>query len=244
MIVNNGILYLSNAQGGRKMRKIFCVFITVFAITYGSAVTSFAGQWIQETSGWWYQNDDGSFPSNGWQWIDGNGDGVSESYYFDERGYLCTDTITPDGYTVNQDGAWVIDGNVQTQGNKRNESIKTDENTYIGRWNREYYGNSAGGVWSSPEREVVISKKGNGNLKIEWWMIEKNQRFLQYEFDLYPAEDGTYYIKPISGKDLQIAYDGNILEATYYYAAGDEMISYTEGGIVSGFMYEYYTRIQ
>lgn len=67
---------------------------------------------------------------------------------------------------------------------------------------------------------------------------------MQYEFDLYPAEDGTYYIKPISGKDLQIAYDGNILEATYYYAAGDEMISYTEGGIVSGFMYEYYTRIQ
>ena len=42
-------------------------------------------------------------PTNSWQWIDGNGDGVSESYYFDGNGYMLFNTTTPDGYTVNAD---------------------------------------------------------------------------------------------------------------------------------------------
>ena len=35
-----------------------------FAVSVASAVlsiTSFAGEWKQDTSGWWYQNDDGSY---------------------------------------------------------------------------------------------------------------------------------------------------------------------------------------
>ena len=41
-----------------------------FAVGVASAVlsmTSFAGEWKQDASGWWYQNDDGSFTRNGWQ---------------------------------------------------------------------------------------------------------------------------------------------------------------------------------
>lgn len=78
-------------------------------------LTSFAGEWKSDNNGWWYQNDDGSYPKNTWQWIDGNKDGISESYYFNENGYLLTNT-TKDGYTVNGDGAWTINGVVQTQG--------------------------------------------------------------------------------------------------------------------------------
>lgn len=78
--------------------------------------TAFAGQWKQEGSTWKYQNDDGSYITNNWQWIDGNGDGVSESYYFNENGYMLTNTVTPDNYTVNADGAWTVNGVVQTQG--------------------------------------------------------------------------------------------------------------------------------
>jgi len=78
-------------------------------------LTSFAGEWKSDNNGWWYQNDDGSYPKNTWQWIDGNKDGVSESYYFNENGYLLTNT-TKDGCTVNGDGAWTVNGVVQTQG--------------------------------------------------------------------------------------------------------------------------------
>lgn len=80
-------------------------------------LTSFAGEWKSDNNGWWYQNDDGSYPKNTWQQIDGNKDGISESYYFNENGYLLTNT-TKDGCTVNGDGAWTVNGVVQTQGQK------------------------------------------------------------------------------------------------------------------------------
>ena len=79
------------------------------AMAWTMTMTSFAGQWQQNTQGWWYQNDDGSYPSTGWQWIDGR------SYYFDSRGYCLMDTVTPDGYTVNASGAWTVNGVVQVQ---------------------------------------------------------------------------------------------------------------------------------
>ena len=53
--------------------------------------------------------------ASGWEWIDSNGDGVAECYYFDTRGYMLAGTTTPDGYTVNADGAWVHDDTVQTK---------------------------------------------------------------------------------------------------------------------------------
>ena len=77
---------------------------------------TFAGEWKSDEIGQWYQSDDGSYPVNTWQWIDGNRDGVSESYYFNENGYMLANTVTPDNYTVNADGAWTVNGVVQTQG--------------------------------------------------------------------------------------------------------------------------------
>lgn len=63
--------------------------------------------------GWWYQNDDGSFPKNSWKWIDGNHDGVS--------GILQVGTVIQ-GYQVNlyilriifrgNNGKWLTGGMV------------------------------------------------------------------------------------------------------------------------------------
>lgn len=74
-----------------------------------------AAAWKQDNTGWWYQEDNGSYPANTWKWIDGNNDGVAECYYFDGNGYMLTNTTTPDGYQVNASGAWVVNGVVQTQ---------------------------------------------------------------------------------------------------------------------------------
>ena len=88
-------------------KKLSTAAISVILII-GSAITSFAGQWKQEGSVWKYQNDTGSY-ATGWNWIDG------KSYFFDANGKMLANTITPDGYSVNSDGAWVVNGVVQTQ---------------------------------------------------------------------------------------------------------------------------------
>ena len=49
----------------------------------------------------------------GWQWIDGN------CYYLDSQGQnegaLYRNTTTPDGYAVDAEGRWVVNGAVQKQ---------------------------------------------------------------------------------------------------------------------------------
>lgn len=85
---------------------------TLLAAVVGSCImagSAFAGEWKADQNGWWYQKEDGSYHSGGWQWIDGR------CYYFDGAGYCLTGTTTPDGYVVDGSGAWVIDGVVQTQ---------------------------------------------------------------------------------------------------------------------------------
>lgn len=76
--------------------------------------------WQQDARGWWWKNDDGSsYPVNCWRWLDGNRDGLAECYYFGSDGYMLAGTVTPDGYSVNADGAWIeSDGTVHTMQSK------------------------------------------------------------------------------------------------------------------------------
>ena len=81
-----------------------------------------SGEWIQDSTGWWYRNSDGSYTKNNWQkigeewfffgdngymktgWIEWNG----AWYYCDAtRGNMLVNTQTPDGFTVNADGVMV-----------------------------------------------------------------------------------------------------------------------------------------
>ena len=59
--------------------------------------------WQKNETGWWYgTNATGTtWYHDGWQWIDGNKDGISECYYFAPNGYIVTNGKTPDGYDVN-----------------------------------------------------------------------------------------------------------------------------------------------
>ena len=76
------------------MKKQYAAAILAAVMTVGNIFPSFAGQW---------------------QWQDVNGDGISECYYYDDNGTMLTNTTTPDGYTVDSNGAWVVNGAVQTQ---------------------------------------------------------------------------------------------------------------------------------
>lgn len=80
--------------------------------------------WQKDGKGWWYRNADGSYPTNGWQQIDGKWfyfDSVgymvtgwiqwNENYYYctPEYGDMLTDTVVPDGSgrRVDTTGAWI-----------------------------------------------------------------------------------------------------------------------------------------
>lgn len=102
------------------------VFALAAMMTVGTATTALAAEWKLDNVGWWWQNDDGSYPVNCWEWLDGNKDGVAECYYFCADGYMLAATTTLDGYTVNADGAWDLNGAVQT---KATDAVSTSETT-------------------------------------------------------------------------------------------------------------------
>lgn len=119
---------IDTLKGEKIMRKGFIKVLTVTALlSMLASSTVFAGQWKQEGSTWKYQNDDGSYVTNNWQWIDG------KSYCFDSNGNMYANTTTPDGYTVNADGQWVIDGVVQTRNADNAPTATSDEYPLKGR---------------------------------------------------------------------------------------------------------------
>ena len=73
-----------------------------------------ADEWIETDEGRKYRYDDGSFAAGGWKWIDGDRDCVTECYYFHEDGSIAVNTKTEDGYEVDETGAWIENGEVQT----------------------------------------------------------------------------------------------------------------------------------
>ena len=140
-----------------------------------AAVPAFAGEWKQDTKGWWWQEDNGSYPVSAWKWIDGNNDGIAECYYFDQTGYVLTNTVTPDNCTVNNDGAWTVDGVVQTNlnaGNNKNLDISKYAGTYV--WKN--------GAVKIPSEKLIFTVN-DGKMTVE-------SQTMYCEFDSVPLEAG------------------------------------------------------
>lgn len=83
--------------------------------------TEIAYGWYKDANGWWYMEEDGNWHSNEWKNTNGtwsylDADGYAKTgwftvsgiwYYAGADGTLFVNTVTPDGYYVNADGAWV-----------------------------------------------------------------------------------------------------------------------------------------
>ncbi len=97
--------------------KKWTMALLIAAVTVISANTAYAAGWVLGQGGWWFatKNDGSAWLADGWYWLDGNGDNLAECYYLDENGYLLTDTVTPDGCTVNGDGAWTEKGQTRVR---------------------------------------------------------------------------------------------------------------------------------
>lgn len=80
------------------MKRKIMTLVMAAALASSISMTAIAGQWHQDTVGWYYGDEHG-YLTNQWQEIDG------KLYYFDENGYMLSDTVTPDGHRVGSDGA-------------------------------------------------------------------------------------------------------------------------------------------
>ena len=97
----------------RVLPGLLCAFMSFVFLLSGTA----QADWVKGESknAWWFDFGNGDYFKSSWQWIDGNQDGIAECYCFDENGWMYENTITPDGYTVNGNGAWTINNVVQTK---------------------------------------------------------------------------------------------------------------------------------
>lgn len=84
--------------GGKKV----LVGVLTAAMVAGSAVTALAATgWNQNTTGWWWEYQDGSYATNRWEQVNG------VWYFFDQNGYMSRGWIFDNGrwYFANSDGA-------------------------------------------------------------------------------------------------------------------------------------------
>lgn len=119
---------------GRKNFGLFCILTSFLFLFSGTA----KADWVkgEGKNAWWFDFGNGDYFKSSWQWIDGNQDGIAECYCFDENGWMYENTITPDGYTVNENGAWTVNNIVQTKTsdlipkNNTNNSVNTASNNF------------------------------------------------------------------------------------------------------------------
>lgn len=109
--------------------------ITTLVMGLAISTTAMAATWKNgaqpNQERWWYDLENGSYAQSEWRWIDGNQDGIAECYAFDGEGWMYMNTVTPDGYQVNADGAWVQDGVVQTQRQDIGQVAQTNNGSRI-----------------------------------------------------------------------------------------------------------------
>lgn len=75
------------------------------SVTVGTSGGPGVGAWVLQDNRWWYRNADGTYPANGWYYLPTQ---TGEKwFYFDQEGWMLSDTVTPDGYRVGADGAWI-----------------------------------------------------------------------------------------------------------------------------------------
>ena len=110
------------------MRKAFKILaVTTLALTLALPFTAYASQWTQDAMGWKVRQDNGTYLMN--QWYQ-NTDG--KWYYIGADGYMMVNAITPDGYQVGADGAWIqptqkSDPVVQPTQSSGNDSVISEE---------------------------------------------------------------------------------------------------------------------
>lgn len=96
------------------MKKKLLIALTAATLLASFPLTVYAGEWQQDSTGFWYLNDDGTKPVDTWKLIDNNW------YYFKSNGYMNTGWI-------NVSGQWYY---CEPTGQMRTTELPTDVFTF------------------------------------------------------------------------------------------------------------------
>ncbi len=123
--------------------KTLALSVLSAVMALGISTAAFAAGWINDRGDYKYIDSEGKTVSNTWRWIDRRpgdsvGDGISWCYFFDGSGIMQRNTVTPDGFWVNGEGAWVHGGNVQQT--NINSEIGAQNPTLQSSWKRDSFG--------------------------------------------------------------------------------------------------------
>lgn len=182
------------------------------------AEAAYGGQWQEDDRGWRWQEEDGSYAANSWKWIDGNQDGVSECYYFGPDGYMLENGKTPDGFQVNENGAWVKDGEVQIQG--RENAGDPGRYTVIGGPNRLVSPDGIQGIIPFDRNRYQEFQSGTAHIG--------THIYHQNEYFAVPVEQYVYHGETLSLGAAQAS------GASAYRFAGKLVVDHTKPDAVNG----------
>lgn len=186
------------------MKKKYLVLGLSLAAMLSLSNTAYAGDWKQNQVGWWWQESNGSYPTNQWKLING------KWYYFDQVGYMVhdkwigdyylgsdggmlTNTITPDGYQVDASGKWVPA--VQSK-NILDAFVKNRQYTkYTSDW---YY---------APSKYAYLDIDGDGNQELV--IVNDNDVFFNALICAADSQSGTVKVLDNSYNFGSLRYSAN-----------------------------------
>jgi|GEM_PF-5468597 len=87
----------------KRVSKTLSLLLLIATLSLSATKLVEAGTWQQDAKGWWYQNDNNSYPRSSWQLIGG------QWYYFNDTGYMATGWVNlgSSWYYLNPSGAMV-----------------------------------------------------------------------------------------------------------------------------------------
>lgn len=197
------------------MKKYLLVILSVLVILLVNPI--FAGSWQQDNFGYKYIKDNGLYAINSWEWIDTYNTGYAECYYFNELGYLLVNTITPDGYQVNLNGEWVLNGEVQKKQLSTSNVI------------HHKYNPGSSGSGSSSSTYDVNEALSSLRIKCRTLALDIYNRYLDdIKYNDYTREDVSEIIKdeydPVTD-DYLTSFDRDLYYIAREYRFSDSRIS-------------------
>ena len=159
--------------------------VLMLASTFTPISVQAAGGWKQNKTGWWWEEDNGSYPTNSWKNIGGTW------YYFDGNGYMVTGwlKLSSGWYYLTESGAmatgWVQVGNIWYY---MNESGVMQADTWIG---DNYVDGSGAWIPGKAKTQTGWVKSGN-----RWWYSHADGSYTTNDWEVV---NGSWYYFDGSG---------------------------------------------
>lgn len=189
----------------KMLKKGLAIGMSAFLLASSLAPVSVqAASWKQNKTGWWWQEDNGSYPVSQWKVING------KWYAFDERGYMRSDWFL-------SNGKWYY------LGAANDGSMKTGWQYVNGRWyymngdgamlSNQWVGNywvDASGAWSKPMESPRWVRSGS-----RWWYRHGDGG---YTANGWEAINGRWYY--FDGAGWMVT-GWKLIGGSWYYMNGD-----------------------